>query len=837
MIPLSEQHIAALAGTPILLVACDFDGTLASLVDHPDLAFPCPRALEGLVGLARLRRTYAGVISGRSLADLRHRLNTDPRVRLIGSHGAEPDDAPPLCPPALAGPLEARLHALTSEFPDSLVESKPAGPALHYRRVDPARHEELVARALAIAQEHMITPRRGHMVIEFPLVPGDKGSALRALRVRTGATAVVFLGDDVTDEDAFAAVDPPGVSVKVGEGPTIAAARVGDVAGVANLLARLFDARRAHLERSEPTPIDRLALLSDQRSLALVDPGGTVVWLGAPRADSPPLMASLVGGPGAGFFAIAPEDDRRAVQSRYDPETFVLHTVYPGMTITDFLDCSGGRAYQRAGRSDLIRLVHGKGRARIVFAPRIDFGRLATSLQPMQEGLIVEGSADPIALRAPGIEWTIQHEGTHQTAHTTIEIPPDGLVLELRIGSGALAAAPNGTKDRLASTARFWAGWAGTLRLPSLYPALVRRSALVLKALCHGPTGAILAAGTTSLPEQRGGVRNWDYRFCWVRDAAMACSALVRLGSTGHAMKYLDWLLGIIDELGSPERLRPIYTVTGEELGPEGELPEMPGYDSSRPVRVGNAAGHQVQLDVFGPVAELIARMAEAGAPLTPDHMRLLDAMVQAVSRRWHEPDNGIWEMRGPLRHHVHSRVMCWYAVDRAIHARRVLGERPRKEEPILRDAICDDILTRGYNARAQAFTASYDSEDLDAASLLVGLTGLVSPNDPRFLSTVHAVEQRLRVGNAVMRYAYSDGLSGCEGAFHLCTGWLIESLHLIGRHAQARDLLDAYAAQVGPLGLYSEEIDPYTGAALGNYPQAYSHIALINAAERLSAG
>jgi GH15 family glucan-1,4-alpha-glucosidase len=358
----------------------------------------------------------------------------------------------------------------------------------------------------------------------------------------------------------------------------------------------------------------------------------------------------------------------------------------------------------------------------------------------------------------------------------------------------------------------------------------------MLRALCHGPTGALAAAGTTSLPEYLGGTRNWDYRYCWPRDAALAAAALLRIGNTGTAMRLLDWLLGVIDRCESPDRLRPIYTVTGSDLGPEAEIGSLAGYAESRPVRIGNAAAQQVQLDVFGPITDLVASLAESGAAVSPDHWRITRAMVQAVEARWQEPDHGIWEIRGPRRHHVHSKVMCFHTVDRATVVQEFVVGKPNPAWIALRERIREDVLAHGFNEFAGAFTAEYGSKELDAASLQVGLVGLVDPEDDRFRRTVDAVDHELRRGPTVYRYLYNDGLPGREGGFHLCTAWLIESLVKLGRLPEAVRLFDELVSLVGPTGLLSEQYDPDIQMPLGNAPQAYSHLSIINCAVLLAA-
>jgi len=835
-----DEAIARLSATPVMLVATDYDGTISPIVDDPERAAPQREAIVALKMLAAMPQTHVAVISGRALSDLARLTGSLDDVHLVGSHGSEfdVDFGTSLSPEAgaLRVRIEDELLSIAEMHEGLTIETKPASVALHYRLAP----EDVAARAVQSALDGPGTHdgvylKRGKMVLELTVVAMSKADALERIRHRIGASAVVFFGDDQTDEEGFATLTGPDVSVKVGAGESRATYRVADPLEVSHKLARLCELRELWLEGARAVPIEQHSLLSDQRASALVSPDARIVWMCAPRQDSPAMFAELLGGAAAGYFSVAPEGGDRALAQRYDESSMVLETEFDGMTVTDFLDCSTGRPRQRAGRSDLVRILRGKGRARIELAPRVDFGRAPTGLLYKDGGLSIVGDVDPVVLRSPGVTWEIRDEGVHQTAVATVDLDAGPVVLELRYGTGSVRGTLEETIDRERLTRRYWSAWSEGLQLPDVEPSLVRRSALVLKALVCGPTGAIAAAATTSLPEHIGGVRNWDYRYCWPRDAAMAASSLVRLGSLDEAMHFLDWVLGVVDNLDSPERLRPLYTVRGSDLGSEGEISELAGYCGSRPVRVGNLASRQVQLDVFGPIVELVALLAERDAPLSSDHFRLVEQMVLAIARRWHEPDHGIWEIRGPRRHHVHSKVMGWLTADRAVVIARRFLERDREDWQALRDAIATDVLQRGYKPELGSFTAAYEGVDLDAATLMVGLTGLVAPDDERFIGTIAAMERHLLDGPTVYRYHGDDGLPGREGGFHLCASWLVQAYLLVGRARDARSLLDQMVGLAGPTGLLSEQYDPRTGKALGNTPQAYSHLGLIDSAVALA--
>ena len=836
-----DRALEAIAQVPVLFVATDYDGTLAAIVDDPSQAVPVRESIVALRALATLGSTHAAVISGRSLADLAALSSLDGQVMLVGSHGSEFDQD--FVRSLTRQQVELRhqvldeMHRIAARDPQFRIETKPASVAFHYRNVadtvaEPAV-QELLAGAATWAE---VRVKAGKKVLELTVMDTSKGEAIDALRHRVGATAVVYFGDDVTDEDAFVRLHGPDVSVKVGDGLTAATYRISDPIEVARRLARLAGLREAWLAGAGAVPIERHAMLSDGRVMALVAPGARLAWMCAPRVDGPALFASLLGGESAGHFTIEPVGESIPPQQHYDGNSLIVKNVWPRLTVTDFLDCSAGKPTQRAGRTDLIRQVEGRGEVRITFAPRPDFGRAPMRLVVRDSGLEIDDTIDPIVLRAPGVRWEIHDVCSHQTAVGTINLKGEPLRMELRYGTGSLREQQSILpQERYRLTKAYWESWADRLVLPRREAPLVRRSALALKGLCYGPSGGIAAAATTSLPEEIGGIRNWDYRYCWLRDGAMSAAALVKLGSFGEAMAFLDWMLGVIDRAAAPERLMPLYTVTGHEVGAEAEIGELAGYAGSRPVRVGNAARGQVQLDVFGPIAELVWQLLLAEAPVSSEHWRLVEAMVHAVEARWHEPDHGIWEIRKPRRHHVHTKVMCWLAVDRGIRVSERFLDRRRPQWEALRDQIAADILANAWNEKAGAFTAAYEGEDLDAAALTIGLTGLVECTDPRFLATIGAIEGQLRMGPTVFRYLADDGLPGREGGFFICTSWLVDALWKAGRQADAEALFESMIELAGPEGLLPEQYDPLLRRTLGNHPQAYSHIGLIENALTLS--
>ncbi|WP_112262673.1 trehalose-phosphatase [Lentzea terrae] len=831
-----RRAICQLARTPRLLVASDYDGTLAPIVSDPEQARPLPESVNALRSLASLHETTSAVISGRALRDLATLSRLPGEVHLVGSHGSEFDvgfvHALDATAKALLRRIEAELEEIVDSHEGVHLEVKPASVAVHVRRADAAVGETVLAavRSGPCTWEG-VQVTEGKAVIELAVVETNKGQALDILRHQVGATAAIFLGDDVTDEKAFARLSGPDVGIRVGAGESLAEHYVNDPADVATVLAFLLEERRAWLHGDQAVPIERLTMLANERSVALVTPDAKVNWLCHPEPDSAAIFADLLGGPAAGHFSIKPEHGSLPLGQRYLPGTMIVETRWSRLLVTDYLEHD-----LASHRTDLVRRISGSTNAVITFAPRPEFGQVPVRFIRERDGLRVVGTSDPMVLRSPGVDWEITSDGVQETARAVVR-PREGapVLLELRCGTDDLSehALPESVRRDRASG--YWADWAAGLRLPTVQTDLVLRSALTLRGLVHKDSGSIMAAATTSLPEELGGVRNWDYRYCWLRDGAMTASALVSVGSFAEADGFLAWLHGVLETIPGPERLHPLYTLHGTQLGAEAVIDTLPGYAGSRPVRVGNLANQQVQLDVFGPVVDLVVSLASARGSLSDADWKMVQAMAEAVSRRWHEPDHGIWEERHAPRHHVYSKVMCWLTIDRAIKLGEQFGRALDPSWVPLRDTIATDVLKNGWNDEVQSFTTAYDGDDLDAASLFVGLSGLIDPADERFQHTVTAIEAELRSGSTVYRYHRDDGLPGDEGGFHLCAAWMIEAYLLTGRRTEAEELFGQIVAAAGPTGLLPEEYDPVAERSLGNHPQAYSHLGLIRCAQLLS--
>lgn len=840
-----RRALATVARVPRLLVASDYDGTLAPIVSDPSKAYPHGESVRALRALAGLSGTTAAVISGRALRDLAALSRLPVEVQLIGSHGSEFDvgfvHAIDSDARQLLREVVAAMNKIAAENSGVAVEVKPASVALHVRNAAP----EIGRRALDQARQGPaswvgVQVTEGKAVIELAVVPTDKGSALSTVRHQESASAAVFFGDDVTDEKAFRVLCGPDIGIKVGDGESLADYRVDSTEAVSHALAFLLEERRTWLAGASAPPIERLSMLASPRSVALLTPDATVTWFCHPEPDSAAVFAHLLGGIDAGHFSIAPQRPGLPLSQRYIDSTMTVETRWAKLSVVDYLPHDVDPA-----RTDLTRVITGTAPAEVTFAPRPEFGQVPVSIEVERDGLRVWGTNDPVVLRSPGVAWEIHSDGVHDSATAVVDPSQGPVVLELRCGSKDLGPAATSEPERRRMAELYWSEWARTLDLPALKPDLMKRSALTLRGLVHAPSGSILAAATTSLPEDIGGVRNWDYRYCWLRDAALTASALVSLGSLGEAEQYLDWVHRVLETLPGPERLHPLYTIYGETLPPEAVIDQLPGYAGSRPVRVGNAANMQVQLDVFGPIVDLITTLSHAREKqgitdprkVLPDaDWELVHAMVSAVQRRWTEPDHGIWEIRGNPRHHVYSKVMGWLTVDRALTLAEKFDRPVDADWAPLRETIAEEVKTKGWNDEVQSYTAAYDGTDLDAATLHIGLSGLIDPSDPRFAATVVATEAELRSGSTVYRYHHDDGLPGGEGGFHLCAAWLVEAYLLIGRRSDAEALFTQLVNVAGPTGLLSEEYDPVAERSLGNHPQAYSHLGLLRCAQLLGA-
>jgi trehalose-phosphatase len=824
------------------LVACDYDGTLAPTVADPTAAVPLPEAVAAIRALAALPQTTVAVVSGRALRDLATLSRLPSEVHLVGSHGSEFDIgfvqrlAPELL--ELRTRLQHAVEDIVRGHPGIRLEPKPASIAVHVRSADPA-DAELVLEALRLGpatwpEIHVTT---GNMVTELLVLPTNKGTAIDALRMQLSASAVLFVGDGVSDEKAFAHLHGPDLGIKIGPGETVAPYRVDEPIEAVRVLAYLLDTRRNWLYGERSVPIERHSMIANGRTVGLVAPDSTISWLCHPDPDSSAVFAELLGGTSAGHFRVRPAGrNLMPLGQRYRSGTMSVETRWSGLTVTDWLDrgVPPGDPADAPECTMLVRMLTGTVRASVEFCPRPEYGQVRISLQPLGDGLLVLGSNEPISLYSPGVEWEITNDGSNDTAQAEIDLVAMGgrCDLELRCGSPSLEPPAEPLEERQARTERGWKDWAGGLRLPTVARDLVLRSALTLRGLHHEPSGSLLAAATTSLPEEMGGVRNWDYRYCWLRDGAMTARALVDLGSLTEAEAFLAWVDGCVERTGGhPERLHPLYTVGGLDLGPEAVIDTLPGYAGSRPVRIGNAANRQLQLDVFGPVADLIAAVVDRRGRLRAQEWRVLEAMVEAVERRWHEPDHGLWEARLPPRHHVYSKVMCWLTVDRAIRIAEDYNGGAHPNWHDLRDRVGANVLEHGWHEPAGAYTVAYGVPDMDASSLWIGLAGLLPNDDPRFLSTVLAIEADLRSGPTVYRYKWDDGLPGREGGFHVCAAWMIEAYLRTGRRADAEELFEQMLDCAGPTGLLPEQYDPEAERGLGNHPQAYSHLGLIRCA------
>jgi GH15 family glucan-1,4-alpha-glucosidase len=583
-------------------------------------------------------------------------------------------------------------------------------------------------------------------------------------------------------------------------------------------------------------PLEDYALIGDCETAALVGRNGSIDWLSFPRFDSAACFAALLGTAENGRWLLTPHDPIREVKRSYHPGTLVLETQFTtadGMvSVIDFMPV-------RSGLPDLVRIVvgrRGRVRMRLELVIRFDYGSIVPWVQKMPGGISAIGGPDSLSLRSDvplrGEDFrTVADFDALEGQRLAFDLTwhPSHIALESKLD----------VEEALKRTGEWWREWSERCTVGGPWRDAVVRSLITLKALTYAPTGAIVAAPTTSLPECFGGVRNWDYRYCWLRDATFTLLALMNAGYTEEARAWRNWLLRSV--AGKPEQIQIMYGIRGERRLPEFDLPWLTGYEDSRPVRVGNVASRQRQLDVFGELLDAIHQAWSMGVPPDPTAWGVEKALVTHLESAWHEPDEGLWEVRGPRRHFTHSKMMAWVALDRAVKGIESFGlEGPLDRWRSVRDAIHRDVCRNGYNTRVGAFVQSYGSDLLDASLLMMPLVGFLPISDERVQRTVMAIEEQLSVDGFVRRYRTVpdvDGLPPGEATFLLCSFWLADNLLLLGRHDDARGLFERLLAIRNDVGLLSEGYDLDQKRLAGNFPQAFSHVGLINTAMNLTSG
>jgi GH15 family glucan-1,4-alpha-glucosidase len=595
------------------------------------------------------------------------------------------------------------------------------------------------------------------------------------------------------------------------------------------------------------TPIADYALISDCHSAALVDRTGSVDWLCLPRFDSASVFGGILGD-AAGHWVLGPTTNA-SVSRRYRDRSMVLETTFrtdSGVaTLSDAMALNPNERGHDLGAGApgvvlrRIECVEGSVEVKMEFAPRPEYGLISPLMSPVDGGVAVRGGADVLVLSAPG---SVEIERSTARMRFTLRTgQASGFALHHRssweeaprVWSQAEIAA------QLDGTTEAWRTWSSVHQAyQGPWEDLVYHSGRVLQALMYQPTGAIVAAPTTSLPETVGGERNWDYRYAWIRDASFTLHALWVAACPDEAHKFFSWMAGTVaSQVGEGSDLQIMFGIGGEHDLSERELPHLSGWRDSRPVRVGNGAWNQRQLDVYGELLDAASRLKDQLGSMDDATKRFLIQVADAAAARWHETDQGIWEVRGGARHFLYSKLMCWVALDRAVELADLIGAGDRVEKwRMTRDQIREAILDEGWSDAAGAFTQSFGSNDLDASNLMMPIVGFLPATDPKMLATIDATAERLTDDRGlVYRYRAHDGLSGEEGTFLLCTFWLAESLALSGQVERARDTFEKAIAFANDVGLLSEEVDEESGELLGNFPQAFSHIGLINAAWAIS--
>ena len=583
--------------------------------------------------------------------------------------------------------------------------------------------------------------------------------------------------------------------------------------------------------------IEDYALIGDTHTAALIGLDGSIDWLCMPRFDSAACFSALLGDPSHGRWLIAPADGSAATSRRYRGRSLVLETEFRTATGTvRIVDCMP----PRDNSVDLARIVEGvdgEVQMQMELIIRFDYGSVVPWMRRIDGVLLAIAGPDALSLWSP-----VQTHGVDLTTRSEFSVKAGERLPFLLVWHPSHESAPYVEPLQAVDGAcGWWEEWADRCTYEGEWRDLVLRSLITLKALTYAPTGGIIAAPTTSLPEQIGGVRNWDYRYCWLRDATFTLYALLVGGYTEEAAQWRNWLLRAV--AGDPADLQIMYGPAGERRLREFELPWLPGYEQSAPVRIGNAASDQRQLDIYGEVMDAMHLALRSGVEHDPAAWELQKVLMDGLERIWEQPDEGIWEVRGPRRHFTHSKVMAWVAFDRAIQtAEEFTQDGPVDRWRTIRDRIHKQVCDRGFDRRRNTFTQYYGSEEVDASLLLLPLVGFLPPEDPRVLGTVSAIERDLMHDGFLLRYPMHagtekvDGLPPGEGAFLPCTFWLADNYALQGRMEEARRTFERLAALGNDLGLISEEYDHRRGRLVGNFPQAFSHVSLVNTARNLTA-
>jgi len=584
-----------------------------------------------------------------------------------------------------------------------------------------------------------------------------------------------------------------------------------------------------------PLRIEDYALIGDCEAAALVGRDGSIDWLCWPRFDSDACFAALLGTPEHGRWVIAPTDPNAKVTRRYRKDTLILETRFEttdgAVTLIDFMPV-------RDEHSNLVRIIvgeRGEMRMRGELVIRFGYGAVVPWVSRTEDrALRAISGPDMLLMHAP---LELRGEDLKTVAEATVTAGQKIPTVMTYSPSHLPAPTPVDPWEALARTERYWTEWATKCRHVGPARDVVVRSLITLKALTFAPTGGIVAAPTTSLPEQLGGVRNWDYRYCWLRDATLTLLALMNAGYYDEAQAWRDWLVRAA--AGSPEQTQIMYGIAGERRLTEWEVPWLPGYENSRPVRIGNAAHGQLQLDVYGEVMDALHQGRRGGLAASESGWALQLALLAHLEKIWREPDQGIWEVRGPPCHFTYSKVMAWVAFDRMIKSAETFDlPGPIDHWKAVREEICDDVIAHGFDRELGSFVQSYGSKELDASLLLLCAVGFLPPHDPRIRGTVAAIERHLLVDGYVLRYHSArteDGLPPGEGAFLACSFWLADAYVLLGRIEDAWRLFERLVARCNDVGLLSEEYDPSIDRLLGNFPQAFSHVALVNTAANLT--